>query len=145
MNEATELDDALHARIVELSDQGNALCERGDYDAALARFQQALDLLPPPIERWEAGLWLLAALGDAEFLRGRTQAALVHFQHAMQCPDALGNAFIHLRLGQCKFDLGDLDKAADELARAYMAGGPEMFEDEPPRYIEFLRTRMRGI
>lgn len=145
MSGSTELDDDLYARVVALTDQGNDLCERDQYEPARERFRQALELLPPPIEQWEAGLWLLVALGDAEFLLGHVEAALSHFKHAMQCPDALGNPFIHLRLGQCRFELGELDQAADELARAYMGGGPELFEDEPPRYLDFLRTRMRGI
>jgi len=25
--------------------------------------------------------------------------------------------------------------------RAYMGAGPEIFDDEPPRYLAFLRTR----
>ena len=36
---------------------------------------------------------------------------------------ALGNGFIHLRLGQTLFELKQPDRAADELARAYMADG----------------------
>jgi tetratricopeptide (TPR) repeat protein len=140
-----ELDDALHQRIVELSERGNQLAEAGQPDAALAAFEQALALLPAPFEDWEAGLWLQVAIGDTHFGEGRLQPALQAFQLAMRCPDALGSPFIHLRLGQIHHDLGQLDKAADELARAYMAEGPPTFEGEHPRYLAFLRTRMHGI
>ena len=63
----------------------------------------------------------------------------------MHFPNAIGNPFLHLRLGQCQFELGNLDRAADELMRAYMAGGPELFEDEDARYLRFLATRAEGI
>lgn len=63
----------------------------------------------------------------------------------MHCPDGIGNPFLHLRLGQVLFDQGDQDAAADELARAYMGAGPEIFDHEEPRYFAFLSTRMQGI
>jgi len=55
--------------------------------------------------------------------------------NAMHCPDAIGNPFLHLRLGQCQFELKALDRAADELMRAYMGGGPDLFKLEDPKYI----------
>jgi hypothetical protein len=61
----------------------------------------------------------------------------------MHGPDALGNPFLHLRLGQCRFELGDLDRAADELARAYMADGEDVFDGEDPKYLAFLKTRLQ--
>lgn len=69
-------------------------------------------------------------------LRGET------LSFAMRCPDAMGNPFLHLRLGQCQFELAALDRAADELARAYMGGGPELFSQEDPKYLAFLKTRI---
>ena len=39
------------------------------------------------------------------------------------------------------FDAGDLDAAVDELMRAYMGGGPDLFGVESPKYLEFLSTR----
>ena len=58
----------------------------------------------------------------------------------MQCPEAIGNPFIHLRLGQAQFELGDKEAAADELMRAYMGAGAEIFAEEAPKYLEYLAT-----
>ena len=33
--------------------------------------------------------------------------------------------------------------AADELARAYMGGGAEIFDDEDPKYWDFIRTKLQ--
>jgi hypothetical protein len=41
--------------------------------------------------------------------------------------------------------LGDEYRASNELARAYMGGGPEIFENEDPKYLTFLRRFMQGI
>ena len=60
-----------------------------------------------------------------------------------RCPGGLGNPFVHLRLGECCFDIGERDRAADELTRAYMGAGREIFAEEDPKYIEFLGTRIK--
>jgi len=61
----------------------------------------------------------------------------------MHCPDAIGNPFLHLRLGQCCFEKRALDRAADELTRAYMGAGRKIFESDDPKYFEFLKTRIK--
>jgi hypothetical protein len=50
--------------------------------------------------------------------------------------------FLHLRLGQCQFELGNLERATDELARAYMVAGEEVFEGAD-KYFDFLKTRLK--
>ena len=65
------------------------------------------------------------------------------FQKAIASPDGLGNPYIHLKLGECQFEMGNFEKAANELTRAYMSEGPEIFEGEDQKYFEFLSTRIR--
>jgi hypothetical protein len=62
---------------------------------------------------------------------------------AMHCPNAIGNPFLHLRLGQCRFELGDTDRAADELARALLIESPKLFEGEDPKYLQFVKGRLK--
>lgn len=40
------------------------------------------------------------------------------------------------------FENENLDKAADELARAYMGGGIEIFMEDDPKYLEYLETKI---
>ncbi|VWC59213.1 hypothetical protein BLA18112_00728 [Burkholderia lata] len=140
-----ELDNALYERIGALSDAGDALMEDGDYEGALAKFWAGFDLLPEPRTHWEAGTWLMAAIGDVNFHQEDYVAGRDNLAQSMHFPNAVGNPFLHLRLGQCQFELGELDRAADELMRAYMGGGPELFEDEDGKYLRFLATRAEGI
>ncbi|HET7435814.1 MAG TPA: tetratricopeptide repeat protein [Thermoanaerobaculia bacterium] len=139
------LDDALYERLVATTNAGEALVDTGQYEPALERFRSALAMLPAPIEDWEASTWVLAAIGDVLYILGRHEEARQTLQHAMFCPDALGNAFMHLRLGEVEYELKNVERAKDELARAYMAGGPDIFADEDPKYIQFLRRYMNGI
>jgi tetratricopeptide (TPR) repeat protein len=136
------LPDSLHEEVVALSKEGDDLAEDRRFDAALAKYHAAFRLLPEPKEAWLAATWLLTAIGDSHYLSGHAEEAAAAFSRATHCPDAIGNPFLHLRLGQCRLALGDEAKAADELTRAYALGGVEVFEDEDPRFLEFLNTKI---
>lgn len=141
----TELDPHLHTRINRFCEIGDTLAEDGKYSDAVAAYQYAWNLLPDPKEDWEAATWILVAIGDAHFLNSNYPAALTALEQAMRCPEAIGNPFIHLRLGQTQFELGNKDRAADELMRAYMGAGAEIFAEEALKYLEFLGTVAEGI
>ncbi|HMF19790.1 MAG TPA: hypothetical protein VKE98_21475 [Gemmataceae bacterium] len=138
-----ELNEDTGDRIQALCAEGDALAEKENFPAALKKYWAAWDLLPEPKVNWEAATWILGAIGDANFLASDFVAGRDNLSMAMQCPDAIGNPFLHLRLGQCQFELGNLERAAYELARAYMGEGSEIFADEDPRYLAFLKTRLK--
>ncbi len=97
-------------------------CERGDrfyqqkeYTLAINLFWEAYDLLPEPKEEWVAGTWILGAIGDSNFLNGDYQSGITNLSVAINYfPHALENPFLHLRLGQCYFELGEVEKATKE-------------------------------
>ncbi len=135
-----ELPESIHERVTELSARGDALAEEGQYRLAVQHYVAALELLPEPQDQWDACMWLLVAIGDAHFLAGHFDIALRALSDAMHVEGAVGNPFIHLRLGQCQLELGDRVRAADELARAYMGAGKDIFEQDDPKHFEFVRS-----
>ena len=139
----SELPEALHSEITRLCAAGDVLAQKTDYKAALAEYNKAWKLVPEPKNNWEASTWILGAIGDACFLGGFYVSAKEALQYAMRCPNAIGNPFLHLRLGQVLFEVTELDASADELMRAYMSGGSDIFDNEVPKYLAFLRTRAR--
>ena len=96
-----------------------------------------LDVLPPPIHRWNAAGWLLAALGECTWQLGECAAAKQFLSNALNAPNTVGNAFIHLRFGQALFELHD-ERARLELAQALKTGGAEVFRGEDPSYHAFV-------
>lgn len=137
-----ELPREIYKKITSLSAQGDELTENANYAAALRKYWDAFDLLPEPKDQWEAATWLLASIGDANFFGGDYEAGRDNLSFAMRCPDAIGNAFLHLRPGQCHFELGDLDRAAEELTRAFMAEGKQIFENDDPKYLVFVKSKL---
>jgi hypothetical protein len=70
-----ELPDAVHSQIASRCGRGDALVEAKDYAAAIAEYQAAWDLVPEPKSEWEAGSWILIAMGDAFYGRCDYQMA----------------------------------------------------------------------
>jgi len=140
-----ELSEAIHAEIKRLCAAGDTQAAQGQFAQALKPYWAAWDVLPEPKVEWEAATWILGAIGDANFLAGDFVAGRDNLGSAMHCPGAIGNPFLHLRLGQCQFELGALDRAADELMRAYMGAGPDIFKDQDAKYVRFLQSRAKGV
>ncbi len=141
--ESTELPAAIHAQVKRLSAQGDDLAKRRKYREAIATYWKAWDLLPEPKEKWNAALWLLAAIGDANFLGKDYVACRDNLGSAMHLPGAIGNPFLHLRLGQCQYELGNMERAADELARAYLPEGKAIFGTDDPKYMTFIKSKLK--
>ena len=129
------MEDEIYDRIVELCEEGDELVEEDCYPEAIIRYEAALELVPNPKYIWEASTCIYTALGDVYFLQSQFQEALNQFQEALKCPDAIGNPFIQLRIGQCFFELEDIMKAREFLLKAYMLDGTEVFEDEEEKYF----------
>ena len=134
----------------ELSQLVDGLCQKGDqfagmeqYDDALEKYGEAWDLLPEPREQWPAATWILISAGDAHFRMkeyGETADLLLD---ALGFPDGEGNPFLDLRLGQSLLELGRLNEAADALEQAFRSGGEELFADEDPKYLGFVKTQLK--
>ena len=132
-----ELPAELHAAIDRLAEKGNALMETGSFPEAEAAYREGLQLLPPPLERWSATVWFLSSIGDAQWFAGDHERGIDTWRDAILY-GGLGNPFVHLRRGQTLFELGDQEEAANELLRALLIAGAEVFEDEPDLYWEFI-------
>ncbi len=135
---------------MEIYEEIENLCEIGEqflggakYQQALEHYRAALKLVPEPVEEHDATLWIQAAIGDCYFLMGQYRESANASLISLSFPKALENPFIHLRLGQSFFEIGETEKAADSLARAYLLEGAQIFKDEDPKYFEFLKTRIR--
>jgi tetratricopeptide (TPR) repeat protein len=137
-----QLSDALHKQITDLCKDGDALASAGKPDEAKQKYIAALKLLPGEPSQWEAATWIYVALGDVHFHSQNFDKAFKCFYNAVQCPKGLGNPYIHLRLGQLYFEQENFDKATDELTRAYMGGGIDIFMEDDPKYLEFLETKI---
>ena len=77
------------------------------------------------------------------FLNRDYEAGRDNLSVAMRCPGAIGNAFMHLRLGQCQFELSNFDRAADELVRAFLLEGEGLFAEEDNKFLQFVRSKLQ--
>lgn len=125
------------------------LCQKGDQfaqidqpDDALDQYEAAWELLPSPKNQWPAATWILLAAGDVYFEQRNFVVAEQTLHEALNFPDGETNPFIWLRLGQCRFELGDFNGAAMAFEQALKIGGDELFADEDPKYLHYLKTQL---
>ncbi|MDB0566604.1 tetratricopeptide repeat protein [Ralstonia solanacearum] len=138
-----ELPDSIYTEITILCAQGDDLVKRGDLDGGRNKYISALRLLPEDHQKWDAATWIYVAIGDVHFRMENYDKAFKCFYNAVQCPKGLGNPYIHLRLGQLYYEQENFDKATDELTRAYMGGGIDIFMEDDPKYLDFLETKIK--
>ena len=132
------LNEDTHSQIVALSKTGDTLLEQGHVKEAIAEYVHALSLLPEPIHEWEAATWLFTAIGDAYWEIHDYKRAYKALHSALRSPEGIGNPFVHLRMGQVEYELGNREKAVDDLLRAYMGADKEIFEGEDPKYFKAI-------
>jgi tetratricopeptide (TPR) repeat protein len=132
------LDRARQSEILALSREGERYSDEGDFRPALSCYINALKLIPRPVTDWEAATWLYAAIGDTYWFMDDLRRAYRAFQRALISPGGIGNPFIHLRIGELEYEFGNRPRAVDELLRAYMGGGREIFQREDPKYFSLI-------
>lgn len=137
-----ELPDELHEQIQQLCSEGNDLLDQGQYDDALRSFSSAWKLLPHPRTDWDAATWILAAIADANFYQNDFAAMRKPLMTAMRCDGSTDNPFLRLRLGQCLFELGELDEAANWFAGAFLEEGTKLFAEDDPKYLKFIKSKL---
>jgi tetratricopeptide (TPR) repeat protein len=123
------LPDDVAEAIETLAEQGDALASMGQRAAAINIYQRAISMLPEPRFQWQAFMWFHTAIGDALYLDAQFEAALPHWVSAI-LSGGLANPFIHMRRGQCLWALGQAQEATNELSRAFLLGGAELFDGE---------------
>ena len=140
---AMELDRGLEDQVTEICNEGYALIDRQELERAFKAFSRAILLVPEPRQDCTVTAGILAGLGEVYFRSKSHVQAKEAFGEAIRCRGANGNPFLHLRLGQCEFELEKDDRAANELECAYLGAGWEIFSQEDPRYREFLKGRRK--
>jgi len=98
---------------------GRLETELGDFDAASARYAEALALRRKL--GFEAGIaWVLHSMGEMELRRGRYPIAGVYLGRSLATKEKLGDpwnaAFTHVSMAELACLEGDLDRARDRLA-----------------------------
>lgn len=136
----------IHDRIDQYCEQGNELFDENKYLDAIAVWQKAFDAIPDLDEGWSEALWLKVSIGDSYYMIDEYEKSLDAFLDALNYPEAIDNPFIHFRIGQCYYELGDKDYSKNSLLKAYMLAGKEIFdehEEEGEFYYKFLSSSVQ--
>jgi tetratricopeptide (TPR) repeat protein len=127
-----------------LIEEGKRLEDARRLSDALQSYSKALNLARAQKESG-AEFWLLTVIGDIRFqlkefapCRASLMAAVVGFE------DGRNNPFVRMRLGQCMYELGEMKEASNWLAGAYLSEGLQLFRDEDPKYVSFIKSQLKA-
>lgn len=132
--QADTLSPDIAQQVRDYCQQGYQHYDEGDVSGAIRLFYSAWTRLPKPQTQWEQAGWVLTALGDAYFAKADYENGRHALLSALHCPKAEGNPFIHLRLGQCLFELGETEAAREQFQRVRDNAGEPLFRQEDPKY-----------
>ena len=97
-----------------------------------------ISLVPEPKHRWEASVWLIAAIGDCYFWLRDFASSLEYFRKLMAEYEEYGNPFTRLRYGECLYETGNEQLAKEHLLAAYSMEGRELFEECDVKYLRII-------
>lgn len=132
------LDDKIYEKIQNLCEIGDELAEGEQYGKAIDKYTKALKLIPEPKYIYEASTWVYTAIGDSFYLAEDFENALDNFNQALKCEGGLGNPFIVLRIGECFYELDNIERAKYFLLQAYMIEGEDVFSEEDEKYFKLI-------
>lgn len=135
-----ELNNKLYNEILNLCEEGDCLVENLNFDKAIKKYLEALNLVPEPKMNWECSTWIYTALGDTYYIKKDYGKAKHFLYNALNCPDGFTNPFILLRLGESLSEIGENEKAKNFLLEAYMLEGKNIFEEEDDKYFNIIKN-----
>lgn len=132
-------DNDWELEVNELTKKAEKEDRRGNAAKSIEYYEEAVDLVPEPFEESPYAMRLLSAIGEQYYLSGNLERAFDYYSQAVRAKGGLGWPPFHLRLGQLRYERGEMDRAKDELMRAYMGSGELIFSSEDPKYFELIR------
>ena len=139
-----EIPEQLQSELDKHAEEGNKYFNNKEYDKALEIWVKALELIPETKKNFSETVWFLTSIGDIYFMQGKYEESFNSFEVAKNnlSGEGINNPFILLRLGQSAFELGKKELATENLLRAYMLEGKEIFEEDDKKYFEFLKSNV---
>lgn len=139
-----DLDEEIYEKINELLDSAEDDVRICEFDKAMDKYNQALNLLEDDIEEYDISTMIYASMGDAMYLAGDYDKAKNAFYDAMDCPGGIANPYILFRLGQCFYDCGNTEKAKEYFIRTYMMDGINLFNTSNKKYFKVIENMVEN-
>lgn len=89
------------------------------------------------------GRYLIIRIGEIYFQGNAFENAKYNYNFAIKFKDTIGNPFIHLRLGQLQYYHKNEERMYDELSRALIMGGENIFKNEDSKFITITKSVLK--
>lgn len=138
-----EFKDEISKKINKLLDDAEEDLQLCEFDKAIKKYVQALDLLEGDIEAYDISTTIYASMGDAMYLAGDYNKAKNYFYDAMNCPGGIANPYLLFRLGQCFYKCDNIEKSKEYFIRTYMIDGVTLFNTGDKKYFNVIKEMIK--
>ncbi|NFA44215.1 hypothetical protein EXM65_17005 [Clostridium botulinum] len=138
-----ELDEEIYNKMSDLCSQADDHVKICEFNRAVSKYEDALDLLPGNLEDYYEATNIYAAMGDAWCLAGEYKKAKNYFYDALNCPGGIANSYILFRLGECLYECNEKDKAKEYFIKTYMIDGINLFNLNDYKYFSIIKELVR--
>ncbi len=125
--------------IFAYTDQGDTATDKNDFSRAIEFYKKAWNAIPEPKKEWELSHWVMSCIGGGYYETDDYHHAIEALEQALTCYRGDVNSEINFSLGQTYFDKGDVEKATVFFQKAWDLSEGRAFEDEDPKYLNFLK------
>ena len=135
-----EMPESIDRLVRALKKDADNLQMKGKNKLAIGKYNEAISILPDPVDQWKYIRILWGSIADIYVVMNDYQAALEYFRQIMKLPLSVGDYDYHARIGLIHYEMGSMEKAKDELMRAYLLKGEDAFKYMgDAKYFELIK------
>lgn len=139
LKEYIEIPDAIQEKLTSIDD---ITVSSQDVAAKVDALYDMYSSLTDEQKQGREGRYFIIRIGEVCYAEKMIDDALDNFNFAMKFSDTLGNPYLHMRLGQLQYCLGNQERQIDELSRALIMGGEAVFNNESPLFLQMVKAEL---
>ena len=111
-----------------------------DYDFALNKYNQALELIGNNDELMEKKVLIMTSIADIMFLKNDYKGAKNLYYKIANDAEEFNNPYILFSIGKCYYENNEKNKAKEYFIKTYMLSGIDIFCSENVKYFESIES-----
>ncbi len=130
--------------ISNIMEKGNVLQDENKFKEALACYEKAWSLLPPPEKSWNISYWISSCFFDLYFnVEKNFEKAKYWAKISLETRDSDIDTAPLIDLGMVYFEIKDYEKSYEYFDKAYSYGKRRAFKDRPKKYLDFYLEKTK--
>ena len=139
-----ELDTEVYEKILKLSEEGNTLHEVANFNESIAKYKEAMGLLPNQKYEWDSFSWLANNIGLSYLELSEWDKAYQYFRASLLTPQGMEEALTWFCAGEALYKQELFFECKDYFIRAYLMNN-EILDGTNKKYLDFIEKELHNL